>query len=265
MNDPRIEVMDMIWDIRNRLNDLEAIIANIPHEVEEYDYPLHPPVEGDYMHPDTPTHPCPPDFGEDAYWDSGYQCWMMPSEWDWDQHDNYANMDTDMNWMPEDEEWMQDPEHDDWSNEYDSDCMIYPPMPEEELQEDDSQIHAKNIYVVLINEYNQLLVEGELMDISQLKDGAKKFINNNGVDPNSSENPEKAIISLQNDRGTEYMTYIRVQNELAAAYTDLRNNASLNEFGESYADLNKTQMKEIRKMYPQKISEAEPKNIGGDE
>jgi hypothetical protein len=29
--------------------------------------------------------------------------------------------------------------------------------------------------------------------------------------------------------------------------------------------LNKTQMKEIRKMYPQKISEAEPKNIGGDE
>ena len=103
-----------------------------------------------------------------------------------------------------------------------------PPMPEEELQEDDSQIHAKNIYVVLINAKNQLLVEGELMDISQLKDGAMKFINNNGIDPNSSENPEKAIISLQNDRGTEYMTYIRVQNELAAAYSDLRNNASLN-------------------------------------
>ena len=61
------------------------------------------------------------------------------------------------------------------------------------------------------------------------------------------------------------MTYIRVQNELAAAYSDLRNNASLSKFGERYADLNKNQMKEIRKMYPQKISEAEPKNIGGDE
>ena len=139
-----------------------------------------------------------------------------------------------------------------------------PPMPEEELQEDDSQIHAKNIYTVLINSHNQLLVEGELMDISQLKDGAKKFINNNGIDPNSSENPEKAIISLQNDRGTEYMTYIRVQNELAAAYNELRNDASLNKFGERYIDLNKTDKKEIRKMYPQKISEAEPKNIGGD-
>ena len=139
-----------------------------------------------------------------------------------------------------------------------------PPMPEEEQLEDDSQIHAKNIYVVLINSRNQLLVEGELMDISQLREGAKRFINNNGKDPNSSENPDKAIISLQNDRGTEYMTYIRVQNELAAAYNELRNDAALSKFGQRYSDLNKTKQKEIRKMFPQKISEAEPKNIGGD-
>ena len=139
-----------------------------------------------------------------------------------------------------------------------------PPMPEEELQDEDPQIHAKNIYVVLINTNNQLLVEGELMDISQLRDGAKEFIDNNGRDANSSENPEKAIISLQNDRGTEYMTYIRVQNELAAAYNELRNKEALSKFGERYSNLNKTQKKEIRKMYPQKISEAEPKNIGGD-
>ena len=139
-----------------------------------------------------------------------------------------------------------------------------PPMPEEELQEEDAQINARNIYVVLINTNNQLLVEGKLMDISQLREGAKEFIDNNGRDANSSENPETAIISLQNDRGTEYMTYIRVQNELAAAYNELRNKASLNKFGERYTNLSKIRKKEIRKMYPQKISEAEPKNIGGD-
>ena len=138
-----------------------------------------------------------------------------------------------------------------------------PPMPEEE-QETPPEIHAKNIYTVLINANNQLFVEGEYMDISQLKEGAKTFIDNNGRDPSSSENPEKAIISLQNDRGTQYVTYIRVQNELAAAYNELRNKEALNKFGERYIDLNKTQKKEIRKMYPQKISEAEPKNIGGD-
>ena len=139
-----------------------------------------------------------------------------------------------------------------------------PPMPEEE-QETPPEIHAKNIYVVLINSKNELLVEGEWTEISQLKEGAKRFINNNGLDPASSDSPEKAIISLQNDRGTEYMTYIRVQNELAAAYNELRNDASLNKFGERFVDLNKAQKKEIKKMYPQKISEAEPKNIGGNE
>ena len=31
------------------------------------------------------------------------------------------------------------------------------------------------------------------MNINQLKEGAKKFINNNGVNPTLSDNPEKAI------------------------------------------------------------------------
>ena len=66
-----------------------------------------------------------------------------------------------------------------------------PPMPEDEQIEDDSQIHDRNIYVVLVNSNNQLLVEGTYMDISQLKDGAKDFIDNNGINPELSDNPEK--------------------------------------------------------------------------
>ena len=58
--------------------------------------------------------------------------------------------------------------------------------------------------------------------------------------------------------------YIRVHNELAAAYNELRNRSALNKFGERYIDLNKSEQKEIRKMFPQKISEAEQKNIGGN-
>lgn len=137
-----------------------------------------------------------------------------------------------------------------------------PPMPEEEIEQDDSQIKAKNIYVVLINSNNQLLVENEFMDISQLRDDAKAFINNNGRDPESSDNPQKAVISLQNDRGTSYETYIQVQNELAAAYRELRDARSMQKFGMLYKDLPKQKQKEVRKEYPQKISEAEPKNIG---
>ena len=138
-----------------------------------------------------------------------------------------------------------------------------PPLPEEEIEQDDSQIKAKNIYIVLINSQNQLLVEGEYIDISELRAGAKTFINNKGRDPESSDSPQKAIISLQNDRGTSYETYIEVQNELAAAYRELRDNSALAKFGKKFSDLSKAKQKEIRKEFPQKISEAEPKNIGG--
>ena len=82
-----------------------------------------------------------------------------------------------------------------------------PAMPEDEEEIiDDSQIKARNIYVVLVNAKDQLLVEEELMDVSQLREGARKFLDNWGKDPNLSDNPEKAIISLQNDRGTPYET-----------------------------------------------------------
>ena len=70
-----------------------------------------------------------------------------------------------------------------------------PPMPEEE-QETPPEIHARNIYVVLVNAGDNLLVEGEPMNINQLKEGAKKFINNNGANPTLSDNPSEEINSV---------------------------------------------------------------------
>ena len=138
-----------------------------------------------------------------------------------------------------------------------------PAMPEEEIL-DDSQIKARNIYVVLVNAKDQLLVEEELMDISQLREGTKRFLDNWGKDPNLSDNPQKAIVSLQNDRGTSYEMYISVQNELSAAYRELRDREAQKKFGVNYMELKGENKKEIRKMFPEKISEAEPKNVGGN-
>ena len=71
------------------------------------------------------------------------------------------------------------------------------------------------------------------------------------------------VISLQNDRGTEYQAYINVQNEIAAAYNELRNDVSKSKFGKEFAELDEEQQKAVQMIYPQKISEAEPKNYGG--
>ena len=52
--------------------------------------------------------------------------------------------------------------------------------------------------------------------------------------------------------------YIAVQNELTAAYNDLRNEAAIMKYNLKYTELPKDKRKVIRKMYPMKISEAEP-------
>lgn len=71
------------------------------------------------------------------------------------------------------------------------------------------------------------------------------------------------MISLQNDRNSTYQAYIDVQNELVAAYNELEMNLLRKSGRKNYLDLDEEQQKAIRDIYPQKISEAEPKNYGG--
>lgn len=152
-----------------------------------------------------------------------------------------------------------------------------PPPPESEEQKNDIIIKERNILQVKINKDDQLMVNGEIgFDIRQLKDKAKEFIANPNDDPNMPEKhrknlpffgdvmiTEKHVISVQNDVGTSYDAYLQVQNELVAAYNELRNELAQSQFGKSYAECSEDEQKAIRDYYPQKISEAEPKKYGG--
>ncbi len=72
------------------------------------------------------------------------------------------------------------------------------------------------------------------------------------------------VISVQNDVDTRYQSYLDVQNELVAAYNELRDEFSKRQWGKSFADLDEDQQKLVQKVLPMKISEAEPKNYGGN-
>ncbi len=151
-----------------------------------------------------------------------------------------------------------------------------PPLIEDQV--DTPPIKDRNVFVVLANANDQLLVEGELMEVSELREAAKEFIANPSNKSNLPEKKEtdvpffgttmvsKQVISLQNDKGTSYDLYIQVQNELAAAYNELRNELAVEQFGRSYDQLveagDKDRVKAVRKIYPQRISEAEPKDVG---
>ena len=149
-----------------------------------------------------------------------------------------------------------------------------PPMPDEKQKTQDQKVNRRNIIIVKINSQDRLLAGTEPMDVSQLKDKIKIFLTNPTDDPSLPEKEvldieglgnrqvSKGVISLQNDRGTSYQAYIAVQNELVKAVNELRDEASMAEFGKKFLQLDEDQQGMIKKLIPSYISEAEPKDIG---
>lgn len=136
-----------------------------------------------------------------------------------------------------------------------------PPWNPELPPPEDIQLNKRNLLVVLVNAQDYLLVNGDYEKINNLRKRTKEFIDNRGNNPNLSVSPQKAVVSLQNDRGTSYDMYIQVQNEVKAAYRELRESYSQRKFNKTFEQLNEDQAKEVREEYPLKISEAEPKAI----
>ena len=149
-----------------------------------------------------------------------------------------------------------------------------PPMPDEKQKTQDQKVNRRNIIIVKINSQDRLLAGTEPMDVSQLKDKIKIFLTNPTDDPTLPEKElqdieglgtrpvSKGVISLQNDRGTSYQAYIAVQNELVKAVNELRDEASMVEFGKKFMQLDEDHQGMIKKLIPSYISEAEPKDIG---
>ncbi|MBU2900220.1 ExbD/TolR family protein [Maribacter dokdonensis] len=156
-------------------------------------------------------------------------------------------------------------------------------LPPIEPPDTDVVIKQKNIFQVNINKNGQLLADDELIELKDLREKAKAFLDNGGdgtcsycqgrKNAESSDNPSKAIISLKNDRETKYSTYITVQNELVGAYNDLRNREAQRLYKKNFVDMEaeylnpetdddvkeelKEKVKKIQDLFPQKLSEAE--------
>ena len=123
-------------------------------------------------------------------------------------------------------------------------------------------IPNRNVFSVMLNKHNKLLVRGVPMDIEDLRHGAKKFIANPEKRLDLASAPNKAIISLKNDRATTYEHYLLVYNELKAAYRELWDAESIILYGQNYNDaLSDMQKRTVRSKYPFILSEAEPSDF----
>ena len=139
----------------------------------------------------------------------------------------------------------------------------------------DVKVKERNILNVMINKYDKLMVNGRPCDISELKDKTKTFITPSPTEDEKAPEIEwkeielignyktnKGVVSLKNDRGTSYMMYIAVQNELAKAFNELREEVAWRYFQQHYADMtDKDKIDAVNKAVPVRVSEAEPEEI----
>ncbi len=164
---------------------------------------------------------------------------------------------------------------------FDRDQGIQRKLPQKIDDEITAESKRRNVFLVFINKNDQLLVNGTLGDIELLKEDVKEFILNPDNKPNLPEfrtevidilgevKISKGVVSLQSDRGTSYNTYIEVQDVLARAFRELREERALKEFGVTYTQLKKMhekgnegagqRAKAIEEVIPISISEAKPK------
>jgi biopolymer transport protein ExbD len=151
-----------------------------------------------------------------------------------------------------------------------------PKPPEENQENNEMKVKERNILNIRINKDNYLLIGNDYASPEDVKERAKEFIKNEKNDPNLPEVISKKIkylgrnvpvtenhvISVQTDRGTDYGVYIIVQDALIQAYNELRDEFAMAEFHHHWEFCTDEEKEAIREIYPQKISEAEPKKYG---
>ncbi len=136
-----------------------------------------------------------------------------------------------------------------------------PPAPQED--QEPPPIQERNMMKILVNSQGMVLMgtgEPEPTPVPQVKQKIIDFVTNNGQDPNLSDSPDKAIVSIKPATNAPYRVYIDMLDEVMGAYAELRNQAAQSQYGRSYESFedDSEQRAAINDMYPKKISIAEP-------
>lgn len=134
-----------------------------------------------------------------------------------------------------------------------------------ETEDCTDNIPERNLLRIVMNEKQQIMVENEIVELSEIKNLVKAFVDNNGIKKcdycdgkqvsESSDHPKVAVISLSHDAFTKYNLFISVQDEITKAYYDLRTRYTKQAFNKTPDQLTKTELEVVKKAYPFMVSE----------
>ena len=93
---------------------------------------------------------------------------------------------------------------------------------------------------------NQLLLDGQPVEVSGLRNRVAEFVSRVG---------SKHLISIDADPNSSYETYFKMQNEIVVAYAMVRNELAKRKFGQPLSRLTNEKRDEVKAFLPQRIAE----------
>jgi biopolymer transport protein ExbD len=139
--------------------------------------------------------------------------------------------------------------------------MVLPPPLDEQTP---PPVKERNMLKILVNEVGQLLIEDQPSAADRVLEEVKKHVTNNGADPNYSESPRQALISIKTSSQTPYRSYIEVLDRTWMAYFEIWDSEARRLGYRDYATYvnevveGRSETNAIRETYPAAISIAEP-------
>lgn len=130
-------------------------------------------------------------------------------------------------------------------------------LPEINEDQVEVKIDPSRMAAVLVNENGDVLINGEVVPVFQIKDLLKARI----ASKNDLPKNKKMIVSLKTDRKTVYNVYIAALDQIKLAYFEVRDEYSKGKYGQKYNDLNQEQQADVKEVVPIIISIAEPESI----
>lgn len=129
----------------------------------------------------------------------------------------------------------------------------YVPIQEQEYV----PLSKDRLVAILINENGDVLLNGEVIAIPQIKDNLKERIEEKINLPAN----KKLVVSVKTDRKTNYNLFIQSLDQIKGAYFDVREAYSQAKYGKKTIDLNEEETNDVREKIPITISIAEPESV----
>lgn len=134
-----------------------------------------------------------------------------------------------------------------------------------EIADCTADIPKRNLLNISMNAKQQIMIEDNNVELTEVKTKVEAFIDNNGINKcdycegkknsESSDHPKNAVISLSHDALTKYDLFVSVQDEITKAYYYLRTRYAKQMFNKTPDQLTKDEIEAVKNAYPFIVSE----------